>query len=236
MFDFSDQVVMITGASGNLGRATTTVFYEAGAKLVLVDRDTGRLEFMVSDYDNPSPMLVKGDLMDAGNIEAIVHEVVEQLGQIDVLVNIAGGFRMGPAVHETPLDMWDFLMNLNAKSIMVTARAVVPHMLSKSSGKIVSISARAGLKGSPKAGAYTASKSAVIRLTEAMAAELGEQGINVNCILPGMIDTPQNREAMPNADFDKWVPPADLANAILFLCSPAARSINGVALPVTGTG
>src|SRR5205814_7371106 len=129
---------------------------------------------------------------------------------------------------------WDFLFGLNARSVLHTARAVVPHMLKARGGKIVNVGAFAAQKGAAQMGAYIASKSAVIRLTEAMAAELREKGINVNCVLPTIIDTPENRAAMPDADPRRWVAPAALADVILFLASDAARAIHGAALPVTG--
>jgi NAD(P)-dependent dehydrogenase (short-subunit alcohol dehydrogenase family) len=130
------------------------------------------------------------------------------------------------------------MMNLNSASVVNTARAVVPRMIAanggKGGGKIVSVAARAGLAGSANMGAYVASKSAVIRLTETMALELREHNINVNCVMPSIIDTAPNRADMPNADFSKWVSPAALADVIVFLASDAARAIHGAALPVSG--
>jgi len=235
MFDFSDQVVMITGAAGNLGSATTRAFEAAGASLVLVDHRMENLEETFADLaESEKYLFVALDLTDAGAVEGMAYEVVQQFGQIDVLINIAGGFRMGSPVHEMSLDTWEFMMGLNARSVLHTARAIVPHMLQREKGKVVSIAARAGLKGKARMGAYVASKSAVIRLTESMSAELKDRGINVNCVLPGTIDTPENREAMPNANHDKWVPPEAVADVILFLASDAARAIHGAAVPIYG--
>ncbi|MES1263958.1 MAG: SDR family NAD(P)-dependent oxidoreductase, partial [Peristeroidobacter soli] len=161
-------------------------------------------------------------------------EVFARFGRIDVLCNIAGGFRMGPPVHETPADMWKLMMELNAGTLLHSVQAVVPRMLEGGGGRIVNIGAGAGQAGKANMGAYSAAKSAVIRLTESMAAELREKNINVNCILPSIIDTPQNRADMPDADPGRWVLPGDLASVIVFLCSPAARAIHGAALPVSG--
>ncbi|HEU0204160.1 MAG TPA: SDR family oxidoreductase, partial [Burkholderiaceae bacterium] len=152
----------------------------------------------------------------------------------DVLCNLAGGFRMGETVHETTDANWSFLFDLNARTLLHAVRAVVPRMLAAGGGKIVNVGAYSAQKGVAQMGTYTASKSVVIRLTEAMAAELREKNINVNCVLPTIIDTPENRAAMPDADPKRWVAPADLANTILFLASPSARAIHGAALPVTG--
>ena len=141
---------------------------------------------------------------------------------------------MGQAVHETPEDTWELMLGLNAKSVINCARAVVPGMLAAGRGKIVNIAALAGLSGKANMGAYSASKSAVIRLTESMSAELRDRGINVNCILPSTIDTPQNRADMPKADPRRWVAPEALADVVLFLASDAARAIHGAAIPVNG--
>jgi NAD(P)-dependent dehydrogenase (short-subunit alcohol dehydrogenase family) len=159
---------------------------------------------------------------------------MQRFKRIDVLCNIAGGFRMGSAVHETSDKDWDLMLNLNARTLLNMSRAVVPVMLKGGGGKIVNIGAFAAQKGAAQMGAYIASKSAVIRLTETMAAELREQNINVNCVLPTIIDTPENRSAMPKADPKRWVAPQDLAQVIVFLASDAARAIHGAALPVTG--
>jgi NAD(P)-dependent dehydrogenase (short-subunit alcohol dehydrogenase family) len=141
---------------------------------------------------------------------------------------------MGAPVHETSAQDWDFLFNLNARTVLHTAKAMVPAMLERGGGKIVNVAAHAAQKGAARMGAYAASKSAVIRLTETMAAELREHNINVNCVLPTIIDTPQNRAEMPKADPRRWVAPADLAQVIVFLASDAARAIHGAALPVSG--
>jgi NAD(P)-dependent dehydrogenase (short-subunit alcohol dehydrogenase family) len=235
MFDFAKQIVMVTGAAGNLGSAVARAFEEAGARTVLVDRRLELLEETFTDLAEANDhIFVEVDLTDPGAVEGMAYEAVQQLGRIDVLVNVAGGFRQGTAVHETPPETWNFMMNLNAKTVLNTGRAVIPHMLQQGHGKIVSVAARAGLEGAAKMAAYTISKSAVIRLTESMAAELKDRGINVNCILPGTIDTPENRQAMPKANHSKWVPPEDIADAILFLASDAARAIQGAAVPVYG--
>jgi NAD(P)-dependent dehydrogenase (short-subunit alcohol dehydrogenase family) len=141
---------------------------------------------------------------------------------------------MGEPVHATSDATWQAMFDLNARTLLNAARAVVPRLLETGGGAIVNVGAFAAQKGAAQMGAYTASKSVVIRLTEAMASELREKKINVNCVLPTVIDTPENRAAMPDADPARWVAPHDLANVIVFLASPAARAIHGAALPVTG--
>jgi NAD(P)-dependent dehydrogenase (short-subunit alcohol dehydrogenase family) len=153
---------------------------------------------------------------------------------VKALCHLAGGFRMGEPLHETSDATWDFLLDLNARSLIHIASAVVPQMLASGGGKIITIGANSAGKGLAHMGPYIAAKSSVIRLTEAMSAELRERGINVNCVLPSIIDTPENRAAMPNADPEKWVKPQDLASVIAFLASDAARAVHGASLPVVG--
>ncbi|MBP7999750.1 MAG: SDR family oxidoreductase [Chloroflexi bacterium] len=235
MFDFTDQVAVVTGAAGNLGLAVAQAFHQAGGKLVLMDVNYDRLEQMYGEMaEKGDALLATVNLLDAAAVDALFAEAINQFGRLDILTNIAGGFSSGPRLHETPLETWDFMFDLNAKTVFHTCRAAIPHLLAQKRGKIINVAARAGLEGKAKMGPYTASKSAVIRLTETLASELKGEGINVNCILPGTIDTPRNRLDMPNADFSHWVAPSDLAAVILFLSSEAARAIHGAALPVYG--
>jgi NAD(P)-dependent dehydrogenase (short-subunit alcohol dehydrogenase family) len=229
-------VVIVTGAAGNLGRAVAQAFQAKGARVVVVDRAPDRLHRLFPDLvDSPDHLLATSvDLTSADAVAAMVEQAVERFGRVDVLVNAAGGFRAGTALHEVPLETWDFLLDLNARTVLIASQAVALHMLERGSGKIVNVSARAGLKGGARMAAYSASKAAVIRLTESMSAELKRKGINVNCVLPGTIDTPQNRAAMPDANHSRWVKPEALADVILFLASESARDIHGAAVPVYG--
>jgi NAD(P)-dependent dehydrogenase (short-subunit alcohol dehydrogenase family) len=222
---FDQRTVVITGAAGHLGRVVANAFGELGANLVLLDAREEKLG---------SHLFVKTDLRDAESVQRAVNQALERFGRIDVLCNIAGAFRMGAPVHETKDADWDFLFDVNAKSVLHTSRAVVPAMLEAGGGRIINIGAYAAQKGAAAMGAYVASKSAVIRITESMAAELREKNINVNCVLPTIIDTPDNRAAMPKADPRRWVATQDLAAVIVFLASDAARAIHGAAIPVTG--
>jgi NAD(P)-dependent dehydrogenase (short-subunit alcohol dehydrogenase family) len=231
--NFSNQTVMVTGASGNLGRAVAGKFADLGANLALVDRRRENLERTFGAEDQRR-LFVIADLLDQDQVRAAVAKVKERFARIDVLCNIAGGFRMGEPVHETSDQNWNFLFDINARTLLHAVRAVVPQMIADGGGKIVSVAAFAAQKGAGRMGAYCASKDAVIRLTESMAAELREKNINVNCVLPTIIDTPENRAAMPNVDPARWVAPEDLAAAIAFLASDGARAIHGAALPVTG--
>ena len=231
--DFSSRTILITGAAGNLGRAVAGAFAARGANLVLVDLRRDSLDKAFGAEDERR-IFAPADLLDAAHVESVVQRAIQRFGRIDVLCNIAGGFRMGGAVHETTEADWNFLFDINARTVLQMARAVVPRMLAGGGGRIVNVGAFSAQKGVAQMAAYTASKSVVIRLSEAMAAELRDKNINVNCVLPTTIDTPENRAAMPSADPARWVAPADLANVIVFLASDAARAIHGAALPVTG--
>ncbi len=222
--NYTGNVVVVTGAAGALGRAVVEHFAARGATVAQLD---------VVAIDN-AHFSDTCDLTDPDSCRQAVTRIIETLGRIDVLANIAGGFTMGEAVHETSEETWDLMMGLNARSVLNMARAVVPIMLQQGAGKIVNVGAGAGLAGVANMGAYSASKSVVIRLTEAMSAELKERRINVNCVLPSIIDTERNRADMPDADFHRWVTPAAMAGVIGFLASPAADPIHGAAVPVSG--
>lgn len=223
------RTVMITGAAGNLGRAVAAVFAGKGDRLVLADRSR---EVLAGAFGEESPQrrFLVADLLQA----QAVQDAVRQAGRIDVLCNLAGGFTMGSPVHATSEADWRLMQDLNVRTLLHAVQAVVPGMLERGSGKIVNIGANAALRGSGQMGAYIAAKSEVLRLTEAMAAELREGGINVNCVLPSIIDTPENRKAMPQADPAKWVAPQQLAAVIAFLASDDAGAIHGACIPVTG--
>jgi NAD(P)-dependent dehydrogenase (short-subunit alcohol dehydrogenase family) len=203
---------------------------------VLVDRAPDRLAAMYpASSTTPDLLLASGyDLADEADAQRLADSTLQRFQRVDILVNAIGGFAGGKRVHEDTLSTWDKMFRINLQTTLNACRAVVPRMLQQGSGHIVNVAARAALSGVPTLGAYCASKSAVIRLTETLAAELKDQGITVNCVLPGTIDTPQNRKDMPNADFSKWVAPLAIADAILFLASDAARAVTGAALPVYG--
>jgi NAD(P)-dependent dehydrogenase (short-subunit alcohol dehydrogenase family) len=236
MFDFSGKVAIVTGASGNLGQAVARAFLASGAKLALFDHHKDQLESHFADFGSrPMDLLpVEADLTNEESTQAAVERAADHFGRIDILVNTVGGFRGGTPLHKTPIETWDFLIGLNASTVFFACRAVIPHLIQGGSGKIVNVAARAALSGSANMAAYTAAKSAVLRLTEAMAAELKGKGINVNCILPGTLDTPQNRQDRPGEDYSRWVTPDALAEVILFLCSDAARAVHGALIPVYG--
>ena len=226
------RTVMITGAAGNLGRAVAGSFLAEGAKLVLVDLHRASLEEAFG-AENERRLFAPANLLKQEQVNLAVQAALARFRHIDVLCNLAGGFRMGEPVHEIADENWDFLFEVNGRTLLHAVRAVVPGMIEIGGGKIVNVGAFSAQKGLALMGAYSAAKDSVIRLTEAMAAELRDKNINVNCVLPTIIDTPENRAAMPGADPSRWVAPEDLASAIAFLASNGARAIHGAALPVT---
>ncbi len=231
MTDFDEVRVVVTGAAGALGEAVAHYFSIRGARVAHIDISDEVLDRTFTERAHQH-LYIPADLTDSGPTERAMRTAIGAFGGIDVLANIAGGFRMGPPVHETPRGDWEYLFRLNAGTIVNTAAAVVPTMIEQNHGKIVNVGARAALAGAANMGAYTASKAAVVRLTEAMAEELRGHNINVNCVMPGIIDTPANRSAMPDADHETWAPPDEIAEVIGFLASDAARIVHGAAVPV----
>jgi NAD(P)-dependent dehydrogenase (short-subunit alcohol dehydrogenase family) len=238
MFDLKDKIVIVTGAAGNLGQAVARAFLDAQSKLVLVDRRSDRLPALFPQLATSSDHLLANDVdsMDVAAVETMVAATVERFGRIDVLANTVGGYLAGTRAHETSLESWDESLNLNARTAFIVSKAVTPIMLEQKSGRIIHVAARTGLEGSSRQLVHSVAKSAVIRLTETLSAELKRSGINVNCVLPGTIDTPQNRESMPNGKVDRWVKPEAIADVFTFLASDAARAITGAAIPVYGKG
>jgi NAD(P)-dependent dehydrogenase (short-subunit alcohol dehydrogenase family) len=229
----AERVVLVTGATGNLGRAVAQAFMAEGARLALIGSRPESLDRAFPDLASHHLKLA-ADLTDEADAARAVAEVESACGQIDALCAMAGGFHMGEAVHEMPRSAWDAMMSINVATLTNVVKAAVPGMIARRSGKIVTIGANSATKGVAHMAAYTASKSTVMRLTEAMAGELRGHGINVNCVLPSTIDTPENRAAMPKADPAKWVAPADLAAVIAFLCSDGAKAMHGALVPVVG--
>src|SRR5712671_3662502 len=236
MNSLKDKIAIITGAVGNLGTATARAFQQAGAKTVLVDRSPDRMTSVFADLSKSKDHLLAGgvNLSDPNSLGQLIEQALTRFGRLDVLVNTVGAFRGGKPLHEADPADWDFLFNANVRTTLLCCRAVIPPMLKQKRGKIINVSSREGLEAHAGYAAYSASKSAVLRVTESLAAELKISDINVNCIMPSVIDTPQNRAAMPNADFTKWVAPEAIADVISFLASDASRAINGAALPVYG--
>ncbi|MES3021777.1 MAG: SDR family NAD(P)-dependent oxidoreductase [Pseudomonadota bacterium] len=225
-------IVVVTGAAGALGHAVAEHFWRQGATVIAVDLRQQGLEQRFGGRERF--VCAATDLTDGPRAQAALDAAIAQAGRPDVLCNIAGGFTMGDAVHATPAQTWRLMMDLNVATLFNASAAVVPHMLEGGSGKIINVAAATSISGKSGMGAYCASKNAVARLTESMAYELRNLGINVNAVAPSILDTPANRADMPDADPAQWVALDDLASVIAFLASPAARAMHGAVVPVTG--
>ena len=237
MDEFSQSVVVVLGASGNLGKACAEVFLERGAQVALVDRSSEALEAAFPECDDERVTLVGGiDLSDEDSVDRMVSDVEDRFDRIDVLVNTVGAFRGGQLLQDEPLETWDLMLNVNLFSALIASREVVPLMLKNRSGRIINVLSRNALGGAANYAAYSAAKGALLRMSESLAGELKGSGITANCVIPGTIDTPQNREAMPSADVSQWVTPSEIADVIAFLASNAARAVTGTAIPVYGRG
>lgn len=234
----SERVVLITGATGDFGPYIARAFAETGARLALTARKLEQAQALAADLglgdDRALPAVV--DVTQAQSVAAWVAAVLARWGRVDVLVNVAGGYKPGAPVADLLEADLDFMFNLNARSAFLTCRAVIPPMLAQGRGKIINIGAKAGQLAGRKSTAYAVSKAAVLRLTEALSAEVREHNINVNAVIPSTINTPANRAGQPNADTSQWVAPEDLAAVVLFLASDAARAIHGAEVPVFGVG
>lgn len=237
MNEFSNQTVLITGGSGNLGRAAATAFAAREARIVLADRSPERLEAvgraLAAEHPGLEWLAHPADLTDPASVDGLFEAAARRFGQVDVLVHTVGGFRMGPKVADGDLDGLRAMFELNVTPLFLTAGRAARQMLARGiQGKIVVVLARSGLKGIAGQSAYTSSKAAAQRVMESLALEVRDQGIHVNAVLPSVIDSAPNRESMPKADFSKWVEPTDLAEAIVFLASSAANALYGVSLEV----
>ncbi len=214
--------MIVTGGAGVLGASVCAIAEEQGAKVVLLDV-VEKPKSITSEYHQVN-------LLDA----QVVDNCFKEIGHFDCLANVAGGFDMGPTVWDSTDDLWESMFSINVTTLRRVLSCAVPSMLESGRGSIVNVGALGALKASGNMGAYSAAKSTVMRLTESLSEEVKKEGINVNAVLPSLIDTPRNRADMPDADFTQWVDPLDLAKVICFLASDEAKAVHGALIPVTG--
>jgi len=232
----SGRIVVVTGAAGILGQAVARACMYSGAGLILLDRAPERLAALFPDLDgSPDHLLLTGiDAASETDAAEVVAQGLVRFGRIDALVATVGGWSGGEAVQNTSMSEWHSMLQVNLFSALAMCRAAIPAMLDAGSGSLVTVGSRSALAGAGGAAAYSAAKAAVLRMTESIAAELRGSGVRANCVLPGTIDTPQNREDQPDADHSRWVAPDAIADVVVFLCSDAARAVTGAAIPVYG--
>ena len=229
-YDFDGRVVLVTGASGALGSAVATAFDDAGA--TVCGADVVAPDDEDAQVDASTIEFYETDATDEDSVEETVSAVVDDHGRLDAVCNIAGTWRGGDPIDETDVEEFEMLLDVNLKSMFLTSKHAIPH-LRETEGAIVSVSARSSLEGGEGDGPYRASKAGVRLLTETIAEEnLGT--VRANAVMPSVIDTPANREMMPDADHDAWVDPADIANVVAFLCTDEATATSGAAVPVYG--
>jgi NAD(P)-dependent dehydrogenase (short-subunit alcohol dehydrogenase family) len=223
-----DRTAVVTGGTGGLGAAVTHAFLDAGWRVVVPYNAPRELERV---REHEALELIEADLTD----QASVARVMEAAGpSLRALVNLVGGFHAGGRVHETPIDTFEAQLTLNLRPTYLACAAAVPHMLAAGEGAIVCVSSRTALRPFSGGAAYATAKGAVLAFVDALHAEYNEDGIRTNAILPSVIDTPANRASMPDADTDKWVRPEEIAQTILFLCSPQSSAVGGAHVPVYG--
>jgi 3-oxoacyl-[acyl-carrier protein] reductase len=221
------KVIIVTGASGALGRVVAELALARGARVAGVDHAPSQIAATANRIE-----LGDVDLSNPAQADKAIDAVASHFGRLDVLINIAGGFAF-EAVAEGDPTTWQHMYALNVLTALNASRSAIPHLAVAGSGRIINIGAIGALQAGAGMGAYAASKAGVHRLTEALAAEWKGK-LTVNAVLPSTIDTPANRASMPKADFAKWVTPEELANVILFLASDAASAVTGALIPVAG--
>lgn len=225
--------MVVTGATGNLGHAVVRAYLAAGAHVAVPARDASKAaalrDAMGPDADQRL-IVEQADLADRASVDAFVERVLRAWGRVDALASLAGGFATGAADDITRIrELWE----QNVATVVVPAAACLVPMRARGYGRIVSVAALSALKAGRNAAGYAMAKSAVVRWTEALAAETKDQGITANAILPTTIDHPVNREKMPKADPRSWVQPEEVAALIVFLTSAEASGITGAAIPIT---
>jgi NAD(P)-dependent dehydrogenase (short-subunit alcohol dehydrogenase family) len=224
------KVVLVTGANGGLGTYVTRAFLDVGATVIGTSR-----KIQSSDFNSPNFTAVPADISSSEGAKVVVDLVVARFGRLDVLAHTVGGFAGGQSIADTGDATFERMLDVNLSSVFHILRAAIPALRRTGDGRIIAIGSRAALEPGAGVGAYSASKAAMVSLIRTAAAENKDAGLRVNVILPGTMDTPANRNAMPNADFSKWVRPASVANLITWLAGDAGTDVNGAVIPVYGS-
>ena len=224
MISLNGKVVMITGALGGLGQTVTEAFSRAGAKAVVVSRELPE--------KLPEGLLgISADVTDEAQVQSLMNKAVQKTPRIDCLINLVGGFAMG-RLAETESSVWSKMLSLNLTSAFLLSREATRLMTQQGSGRIIHMAARAAVDPFPGAGGYIVSKSGLLALIKVLALELAGSGVKVNGVLPTTIDTPANRQNMPDADPNQWVKPEAIAALLVFLASDEAEALNGALIPI----
>jgi len=223
------KVVLVTGASGGLGTHVTRGFLDAGAIVAGSSK-----QIRQSEFDHPNFTALAANISTLAGARALVNQVVARFGKLDVLAHTVGGFAGGPSLVNTDDATFQSMMDLNLNSVFHILRAAVPSLRKSGQGRIIAIGSRAALEPGAGVAAYSASKAAMVSLIRTAALENRDAGLTANVILPGTMETPANRKAMPNADFTQWVQPETVAGLMVWLAGDAGKDINGAVIPVYG--
>lgn len=236
-YNFNEKVVLVSGGTGALGQSISLDFLKSGASVIITYVNDSEIKSLESKFGSfmKKVMLVKVNLMNEDEVKKLITKILNANDKIDILINAVGGYRAGQPVTQIDEKDWDLMMNLNLKTAFLISKHVVKEMEKQGYGKVIHVAARSGLKGSGNDAAYVASKSGILRLVESLSEEVKNDSINVNCILPSIIDTDANRQSMPDEDFSKWVSPSEISRVLLFLASEESNSINGACIPIYGT-
>lgn len=231
-----EKVAIVAGGTGGLGRAVSLAFLGAGARVAATYRKQMEYDVLVADAGANAAHLSGAtvDVTDEAATQAFATETATKHGRIDVLVNAVGGYAGGKNLWESDPKVYEQMMSLNLKAGFILARAVLPVMIRQNRGWVVNVASKAGYGHSAGAALYSASKAGALALFDSLAEEVKPYDINVNSVVPSIIDTAANRAAMPNADFSRWPKPEDIARVVLFLCSEDAKLVHGSAVPVYG--
>ena len=234
--ELAKQVAIVTGGTGALGQAVTLSLLEAGARVIVPYRVAAQRELLETEAGEYGTqlMLVDLDVMDASAVEGLVSGIMSDHGRLDILAHLVGGYRGGTDVQDLGLGEWREMLDANLTSAFICCRAVLPVMRERRYGRIIAVSSRAAVRPSSGISAYTASKAGLLAFIECIAEENHRQKITANAVLPSVIDTAANRAAMPNAKFDQWPKPKEIAAVIRFLAGPESSLISGAAIPVYG--
>jgi NAD(P)-dependent dehydrogenase (short-subunit alcohol dehydrogenase family) len=225
------KIALVTGANGGLGVSITNALLDAGATVIGVSRKIDQ-----SEFTSPSFLAMSADISTGDSAQKAVNDVFSRYGRIDILVHTVGGFAGGARIDEADDSIFRQMMDVNLNAAFYMLRAVIPHMRKAGNGTIIAIGSRAAEDPGPGVGAYSASKSALVSLIKTVARENTDVGITANVILPGTMDTPANRRAMPKADFSSWVQTDSVASLTVWLAGQAAQDVTGAAIPVYGKG
>jgi len=224
-----DKTVLVTGADGGLGTHVTQAFLETGATVIGTSR-----KIEPSDFKSPNFVAIPADISTCEGAKVLVDRVVARFGKLDILAHTVGGFAGGKSIVETDNETFQRMLDLNLNCVFHILRAAVPVLRQTGNGRIIAIGSQAAVDPGPNVGAYSASKAAMVSLIRTVALENKDAGLTANVILPGTMDTPANRQAMPDGDFAKWVRPATVASLMIWLARDAGRDVNGAVIPVLG--